>query len=398
MLIEWQRLIAAIHDAPVQCVVVVTGGGSSAISDLLIVPGGSRTLLDAAVPYSAAALIHWLGGKQPEQFCSEETALAMAAVALERADRLAAEVPPDDAGRRLVGISCTAALVSDRPKRGDHRSHIALQTANESIAITLSLSKGARDRPGEERVVGHLILQQLARCGGLHEIPALELLPGESIVEHRRVGEPLLVDLRAGRRKLVWAVPGGTLCAALPDQTPLPRGVLCGAFNPLHRGHAELRQVAEQILGGPVYYELSLRNVDKPPLDYLTIDSRRQQFTEQPLALTSAPTFAEKADALPGLTFVVGYDTAERIVQPRYYGDSATALHGALARIRDRGCRFLVAGRKQGDEFRTLADLPLPAEFAGLFQPIPPDSFRVDLSSTELRRQGSESGRPDSSG
>lgn len=403
MLASWQTLIEAIHAAPWQCVLVVTGGGSSAISDLLAVPGGSRTVLEAAVPYSSAALTQWLG-KRPEHFCSEDTALAMAAVACERGGRLAADgaaaTPGDPAGAgersAVVGLACTASLVSDRPKKGDHRCHIAVQTVDATWSVSLVLEKGSRTREQEEALVGRLILSQLARLARIQKLPALRLRPGEAVADLQIVAEPLLVALRQQSIRVAWSVP--RLEKELPtwDLTPqppevdsaaaAPRGVLCGAFNPLHFGHQELRAAAERQLGGPVAYEMSLRNVDKPPLDYLTIDRRRKQFVDQPLALTSAPTFAEKALALPGMVFVVGVDTAERIVAPRYYHGSEQELHEALSQIRSQGCRFLVAGRKQQDRFVTLGDIALPREFADLFAEIPPESFRADVSSTEMRR------------
>ncbi|MSR56353.1 MAG: hypothetical protein EXS05_01605 [Planctomycetaceae bacterium] len=427
MLARWRTLIEAIHAAPQQCVVVVTGGGASAIADLLVVPGGSRTVLEAAVPYSSAALTEWLG-KRPEHFCSEETALAMAVVAYERGCRLAAAESraaasnasvPEDPKRparpppAIVGLACTASLASDRPKKGDHRCHIAAQTLNATWSSSVVLEKGARDRPGEESVVGRLILRQLARLAAIHPLPAAGLRRSETIDEQQIVAAPLLVDLRQKRCAVVWSFPrqlaGGKRRPenadwpakasgeaadgwGLSDGAGLetcgivrPGGVLCGAFNPLHFGHQELRAAAERQLAGPVAYEMSLHNVDKPPLDYLTIERRRMQFTEQPLALTAAPTFAEKALALPGMTFVVGVDTAERIVAPRYYHDSEPAMHDALSQIRSQRCRFLVAGRKQGDRFITLGDISLPSGFADLFAEIPPQAFRADVSSTELR-------------
>jgi hypothetical protein len=165
-----------------------------------------------------------------------------------------------------------------------------------------------------------------------------------------------------------------------------PVGLLCGSFHPLHFGHEQLRAAAERRLGGPVYYEMSIRNVDKPPLDFLSIERRRAQFTNIPLALTAAPTFAEKAAALPGTIFVMGVDTAERIVEPHYYQGSEAAMREALSQVRQAGCRFLVAGRKVDERFETLADVAVPAEFADLFVAISPDDFRADVSSTELRR------------
>jgi nicotinamide mononucleotide (NMN) deamidase PncC len=411
------RLIEQIHAAPQQAVIVVTGGGASAISALLAVPGGSRTLLEAIVPYSEPALADWLGGRRPEQFCVEETALAMAAVAFQRACQLQAAGESASSlvdHRPAVGVACTASLVSDRPKKGDHRCHVATQTRNATTAWSLVLEKGARNRDGEERLVGNLILHALARAAGLDDLSPIDLRPGETIVGNDARAKPLLVELLEGKRGVVWSLPGAktvaraathvrggyapaaadtvaadfpfALLASLPFPHSPPAGLLCGAFHPVHFGHRQLRDVAERLLGGPVYYEISIRNVDKPPLDFLSIERRRAQFADVPLALTAAPTFAEKAVVLPGVTFVVGVDTAERIVQPRYYGDREAARDAALREVRGAGCRFLVAGRQAGDTFLTLADVPVPDEFSDLFTAISAETFRADVSSTELRR------------
>jgi len=47
--------------------------------------------------------------------------------------------------------------------------------------------------------------------------------------------------------------------------------------------------------------------------------------------LTRAPTFREKARVLPGCTFVIGADTARRLVDPRYYEGSQARMIAALA-------------------------------------------------------------------
>ena len=46
----------------------------------------------------------------------------------------------------------------------------------------------------------------------------------------------------------------------------------------------------------------------------------------------------------PGCTFVLGYDTAIRVVDPKYYNGEAGLIH-ALSDMRSRKCRFLVGGR-----------------------------------------------------
>ena len=88
----------------------------------------------------------------------------------------------------------------------------------------------------------------------------------------------------------------------------------------------------------------------------------------------------------PNTTFIVGYDTAARILHPRYYQHSQENLLMALATIQAQGCQFLVAGRvnNQG-QFHDLTNLKVPSPFKQLFQEIPASLFRHDISSTELR-------------
>jgi hypothetical protein len=105
--------------------------------------------------------------------------------------------------------------------------------------------------------------------------------------------------------------------------------------------------------------------------------------------LTQAASFVEKARLFPGTVFVVGADTAARVIVPRYYGESAAAMCDALTEIAGLGCRFLVAGRVDRDgRYISLDDLPVPPEFASLFAGIPRSDFQLDISSTALRNHG----------
>jgi hypothetical protein len=140
-----------------------------------------------------------------------------------------------------------------------------------------------------------------------------------------------------------------------------------------------------------VAWEISTINVDKPPLDLITLADRCGQFEGEQVVLTRAPLFAQKAEVLPGMVFVVGADTAARLVDPKYYGGDPRAMSESLAGIRRHGCRFLVAGRSQEGRYVSLEQLPIPQEFQGLFEGLTEEEFRCDLSSTELRRQQQKS-------
>ncbi len=164
-------LITQIHACPVMAVLVVTGGGSQAIADLLVVPGASRTVLEALVPYSDKSMTEFLGAA-PTQAVSIETAATLARQAYQRAGALreSPEIP-------VIGLSCTATLVTDRIKKGDHRAHVGVCTSEDTQVFSLTLQKNARDRVGEERVVGDLLLQVLGlACGVVSEVE-LSLLP-----------------------------------------------------------------------------------------------------------------------------------------------------------------------------------------------------------------------------
>ena len=77
-----------------------------------------------------------------------------------------------------------------------------------------------------------------------------------------------------------------------------------------------------------------------------------------------ATLYVEKARLFAKSKFVVGYDTAIRLVMPKYYG-SHTKMLLELTALHHRGCQFLVAGRA-GDnrKFLTLGDVDIPSEIA----------------------------------
>ena len=368
MPITVQQLVEQIHASPTRIVLGVTGGGSRAIADLLEVPGASRTLLEAVVPYAENALAAWLGGR-PDQSCSLETARAMAMAAFRRAYAY------EDVNSPLAGVACTAGLATDRPRRGPHRAHLAVQTAAYTAAWSLGLEKGRRARAEEERLVARLLLNVVASACGLDAQLPLELGEGERVEHSQTTAPQAWQDLLLGKVQAVCL------------RGPAAGAIFPGAFHPLHTGHRRMAEIASQILGVPVALEISIINVDKPPLDYIEIDQRLHQFpTEQPVWLTRAATFEEKSRLFPGATFIVGTDTLRRIGDPRYYGDDPAACLAAIERIATRSCRFLVFGRDLGTGFVRLTDLALPDPLKALCREVPAEVFREDVSSSGIRK------------
>ena len=382
----WRQLIPASHASGRKAALAITGGGSGAVGELLRVPGGSRLLIEAQIPYDEQALAAFLGFA-PAQACSSDTAIAMARTARARAAKLA------PAGADLVGLGATAALVSDRPRRGEHRFHIAFANAAGVADCTCVLAKGRRDRAAEEDLVSRAIVLWLARACGIAAPSPRSLLDADERYAETLVAAVDTIDqLLAGEHNRLTIQPDGQMMLSARQ----PSVLFPGSFNPMHEGHALLARVAEELRQQPLAFEISVTNVDKPPLAGETVRHRISQFAwKSAIELTRAPTFLEKSRLFPSTTFVIGADTAERLVAPKYYGDDELLMHVALEEIANSGGSFLVAVRiDAAGRVRALDDIPVPRRYADLFTEIPEHVFRVDTSSSEIRaRKRADRGR-----
>ncbi len=77
-----------------------------------------------------------------------------------------------------------------------------------------------------------------------------------------------------------------------------------------------------------------------------------------------APLYPDKAKIFHNSTFVLGYDTAVRLVMPKYYGGHDGMLL-QLAGMSHLGCHVVVAGRIATDDqgessFMTFEDVEVP--------------------------------------
>ena len=373
-----EAAVDAIRSSRAMVALAITGGGSGVIPRLLTSPGASRTVLEAQVPYGRRALTELLGA-EPASRCSAETSRELAQAVYRRALRLR-ESPQTP----VLGLGATAALVTDRERKGANRVHVAVVDGFQCWEASAHLCKDARTRAAEEAIAEGVILHILAEAmvgGGvdieLHSDERLQT--GATALTHYR-------DVIAGGEQ-PWATVDHIDCRVSAGGA-LPGIVVPGSFNPLHEGHDALLKAALRRASGSAAYEISIANVDKPALSADELVTRVAQVPRYAkVVVTNAPTFVEKARLLPGTAFAVGADTAVRILEPRYYG-GAEEMAQALSELRDLCARFYVAERRVGERLLRLDDLRVPPSAADMFEAIPASEVEVDISSTELRERG----------
>ena len=371
------QMVRDIHAAECGVVLEFAGAGSLALAWLHSEGGSSRTVLEASDRYCAAAMSDLLGST-PQSFASTETAHAMAAQAYLRAARLSPEDKP------WIGVGCTATIATDRQKMGQHRAVIAVQDRHGMLTFDLTLHKGKRDRAAEEEIVSRLLLTAIARGVGMGDILPLALEANEEADEQIAPQADPIMSLWEDSSLWVTIDPEGHRTA----EEPTLGIIYAGSFNPLHFGHEALAAAASRVFGEAVTFELAAVNADKSPLSRAELERRLIQFRRKyKVAVTHAPLFTDKARLFPGCSFLVGYDTAARLVDPRFYSNSTAARDAALAAIKGADCHVIVAGRMDGGQFRTLRDLPIPPTATGLFIELPAAEFRADVAGTEIRER-----------
>lgn len=371
-----RKFIQKINASNYKFIIAVTGGGTAAIGELLKYGGGSSTLIEAIVPYSPQSLQNFIGTK-PEKYVSSKTARLMAMASFQKAIKL-------NHVKNIFGIGVTCSLKKkDERLNRKHEIYIAVQTSQYTSVYNLLLTID-RKRQLEEKIVSELILRIIGHvCLQQDCFKNMNLLTtDEKITVINASSLPNMEKLLLQDNHIFYSV----LSKFNKNNIQQSNIIFSGSFDPCHKNHVQMATIASNKFNMQVIFEISIKNVDKPPIDYISLEERinsiKNNINEvvlKDIVITNAPLFAQKAELFPNSIFIVGTDTVQRIFNVKYYrnADNQKSLfeHFIAHKI-----KFLVFQRKD-------KELIIPDEVKSIFITVPINEYQDDgMSSTSMRQ------------
>ncbi len=342
--------LESIRDAGIHIFVAATGAGAGIQQDLWSTPGISKVLVGAQFPYAGKETDEFLGF-HPAKYVSEDTAIEMASAAYIRAKAVAG------IHGKAVGLGLTASTSTNYDKRSPNEVYAVVVGDTGCWVVGKPLNPMALDNRFHQGVECDLVglgLLQYATTGQ------------DSVSFIRSVTK---VDCTSRVEELFWNHPvfmptGQRLFNLLTPHTLFP-----GSFNPPHEGHHHMATQAEEWNLKSVAYEINVDSPHKGRLTGVEMLARAAYFrvdrhlAPRPLRFTyGMPLFTDKVNQRPwGTCFVMGADTLERILDPKW-GPSTKAvletfyntgthvyLFDREVRESDGSVRFIDAQRLVGD-------------------------------------------------
>ena len=345
---DWREQLKSLG---VSIHVIATGAGAGIQSRLWEVPGASAYLSGCSFPYAQDETTELLGFSL-ERACSEEAAIDIASAAFMKAYRFGGKSP--------VGVGLTAAVPTDRARRGANRFHTCVITES-SILVESHKFAPDRSRSTCDSSCEFHAFRLVREAMGLHHIGIGEDASQPALA--RFLGRPFFT--RTGER--------------LPGRPDTKAALMPGAFNPPHAGHLGIASEVERKHHLPVTFHVTANSPNKPPLTVQDMLKRAKLLRGHDALFTRGESlYIEKARRFPETPLVMGSDALLRMLDPKW-GPEVKAL---LVEFSQLGTTFLVSPRNGLTVDDCFAKTSTDCEFRFMFTEL---DGAWDVSSTQLR-------------
>ena len=406
--------IAALRDTGKKLFIVATGATGGLLQEFWGVPGMSQLLLDYHFCYSREALDKFLGFT-PESYCDYGTAEKMAARAYWDGMELAVLNGVKDPD--IIGVGITAAVATNRHRRGRDAAYVAVRTKDRFIEFQIEfkscdedadLKTRTRTRIDQGKLTDVIALNMMLEAAGLPQLPfiaadttcywvnkresepcvAESLKPSDVHNIMKSLGSDGLnektrrfVYNRTWNPRPIFDEKSGDALELLSER---PCILFPGSFNPLHYGHIMIAREVEKMTGCTVVYEMTNMHPNKGAILDEEMLRRADQFNcFAPVILSdNAPRYVDKAERYPKTPMIIGVDALEQMLDIRHYQGGRDGMFEALERFGELGTYFYVIGRKTDGVYYTRDDVLIPPRYLHLFRGV---SYRADVSSSALR-------------
>jgi nicotinamide mononucleotide (NMN) deamidase PncC len=362
----WQQ---ELKDLNVSIHLISTGAGAGLQNELWSICGSSAYLSGASFPYAQEEQEEILGF-MPTKFCSKEAAIDLASAAYMKAFQFGKKSP--------VGIGITASVATDKPHRGEHCFYTCVITDTKAIVGHYPLIKGsgAAKRIGDGHDVDFNSLFMMLDALGL--VDALSSKQYEDAMEIARA--------RFFERPFFSA--DGKRHSTVEDMNQY--GLLSGSFNPPHEGHFGMASAFAHMDRHKVLFEMPDNPPHKPALSIHDLLKRAKMLKGQDRIFTHTPMFIDKVKAFPGMPLIIGTDTLDRLLDPKW----GISINDFVRALNDNNTDIFVAQRMVDGKLLLVNDVL--AKYRGILEAnalmwllesthdLP---GKWDISSTELRKQ-----------
>ena len=319
-----QNLLNDILSSNKKIAIAITGGGTEIIGELLRHGGASNTIVEAVVPYAQSSFDNYTKGK-PDKYCSLDAARDLAMAAFNRLVKF-------NVGNQsqLIGLGATSSLAKNNERAGrEHHAFVAVQTEEFTRVYDIDLSI-SRTREEEESYVAYQILTILATA-----CESAEKYNGKY---EETIGDKNFLEIVTGKSKAINLLN--------KNENLENRIIFSGSFNPMHEQHINIAKFVSDLKNQKIDLEICVHNVDKPSLNYHSFNERKKSILQNcdewtgDIFFTALPTFLEKSCYFKNATFIVGWDTFIRILDPKY-----ADLNKVYEAFKENNSRFLVFHR-----------------------------------------------------